>query len=154
MRIKCIIVFLLVILSLNSNIIAYTADNFQFQIANQDNQTQYIKVHLDDLKIENKKVKIDNKYLKYATLTFDIMNTSLEPIELSQMDFEFYQLGKYKKTFLNINEGIYGFLGILDSGESKKVKICIELDDKNESLLLVIKNTNLNQDCTFKNIDI
>lgn len=154
MKIKGIVMLFLVILSLNNDIIVYTADNLKCKIANQNNQAQYIKIYLKDLKIEDEKVKIDEDYIEFATLTFDVINTSLEPIELSQMDFEFYQSGNLKKTFVKTNEGIYGFLGRLDSGETKEVKICVELDNSKENLLLVIKKNNLNQDCIFENIDI
>ncbi len=72
-------------------------------------------------------------------MTFNVINTSLEPLELSQIKYQFYQDNKLQDTFINKNQNIYGFLGKLNSGESKIIKICVSLDNMKEPIVLFDK---------------
>ena len=45
-----------------------------------------------------------------------------------------------KAGFINKNQNIYGFLGKLNSGESKIIKICVSLDNMKEPIVLLINN--------------
>ena len=75
-----------------------------------------------------------------AGLTFTVVNTSLKLLELSDIDYKFYQNNKLQDTFTNKKDNIYGFLGSLESGESKTIKICVSLENIKQPIVFLINN--------------
>ncbi|MBU5336679.1 hypothetical protein [Intestinibacter bartlettii] len=156
MRIKKLTIFLLTVLFLNLNQFIYALDIENYNDTNcLENSTQQINISLKDIELEQKNVEISDDYDKFAILTFNVINTSLEPLELSQIKYEFYQDNKLQDTFINTEQDIYGFLGKLDSGENKIVKICVSLENMKQPIVLFINNDTGNYKYNIKQtIDI
>lgn len=141
MNIKRLGLFLLIILLVSLNNSIYALDEKDYNYTNYlKNSTEQINISLKDIELEQKNVEISDDYDKFAILTFNVINTSLEPLELSQIKYQFYQDNKLQDTFINKNQNIYGFLGKLNSGESKIIKICVSLDNMKEPIVLLINN--------------
>lgn len=141
MQTKKLALFLLTVLFFSLNNYIYALDEKDYNDANYlKNSTEQINISLKDIKLEQKNVDISNNYDKFAILTFNVINTSLEPLELSQIKYQFYQNNKLQDTFINTKQNIYGFLGKLDSGESKTIRICVSLDNMKEPIVLLINN--------------
>lgn len=156
MQIKKLSMFLLTVLFLNLNQSIYALDIENYNDTNcLENSTQQINISLKDIELEQKNVEISDDYDKFAILTFNVINTSLEPLELSQIKYEFYQDNKLQDTFINTEQNIYGFLGKLDSGENKIVKICVSLENMKQPIVLFINNNTGNYKYNIKQtIDI
>ena len=156
MRIKKLTIFLLTVLFLNLNQFIYALDIENYNDTNcLENSTQQINISLKDIELEQKNVEISDDYDKFAILTFNVINTSLEPLELSQIKYEFYQDNKLQDTFINTEQDIYGFLGKVDSGENKIVKICVSLENMKQPIVLFINNDTGNYKYNIKQtIDI
>ncbi|MFQ9286889.1 MAG: hypothetical protein ACLR3X_01630 [Intestinibacter bartlettii] len=64
----------------------------------------------------------------------------MKPLELSDIDYKFYQNNKLQETFTNKEDNIYGFLGSLESGEGKTIKICVSLENIKQPIVFLINN--------------
>ena len=137
-------IFLCSVLCFNSNLFTYSTyaiDKDNIKDTNYfDRYTEQINICLKDVEVKQEDIDISYDYDKFAILTFNVINTSLEPLELSQIKYQFYQDNKLQDTFINKNQNIYGFLGKLNSGESKIIKICVSLDNMKEPIVLLINN--------------
>ncbi|WP_455541977.1 hypothetical protein [Intestinibacter sp.] len=141
MQTKKLALFLSMVLFFHLNQFTYALDVENYSDTNYlKNSTEQINISLKNIEVEQKNIEIDDNYNKFAILTFNVINTSLEPLELSQIKYEFYQHSKLQDTFINTEKGIYGFLGMLDSGESKIVKICVSLDNMKEPIVFLVNN--------------
>ena len=134
-------IFLCSVLCFNSNLFTYAIDKDNIKDTNYfDRYTEQINICLKDVEVKQEDIDISDDYDKFAILTFTVVNTSLKPLELSDIDYKFYQNNKLQETFTNKNQNIYGFLGKLNSGESKIIKICVSLDNMKEPIVLLINN--------------
>ena len=134
-------IFLCSVLCFNSSLFTYAIDKDNIKDTNYfDRYTEQINICLKDVEVKQEDIDISYDYDKFAILTFNVINTSLEPLELSQIKYQFYQDNKLQDTFINKNQNIYGFLGKLNSGESKIIKICVSLDNMKEPIVLLINN--------------
>ena len=126
-------IFLCSVLCFNSNLFTYSTyaiDNDNIKDTNYfDRYTEQINICLKDVEVKQEDIDISYDYDKFAILTFNVINTSLEPLELSQIKYQFYQDNKLQDTFINKNQNIYGIVGKLNSGESKIIKICVSLEN-------------------------
>ena len=134
-------IFLCSVLCFNSNLFTYAIDKDNIKDTNYfDRYTEQVNICVKDVEVKQEDIDISDDYDKFAILTFNVINTSLEPLELSQIKYQFYQDNKLQDTFINKNQNIYGFLGKLNSGESKIIKICVSLDNMKEPIVLLINN--------------
>ena len=141
MNIKRLGLFLLIILLVSLNNSIYALDEKDYNDTNYlKNSTEQINISLKDIELEQKNVEISDDYDKFAILTFTVVNTSLKPLELSDIDYKFYQNNKLQETFTNKEDNIYGFLGSLESGESKTIKICVSLENIKQPIVFLINN--------------
>ena len=141
MNIKRLGLFLLIILLISLNNSIYALDEKDYNDTNYlKNSTEQINISLKDIELEQKNVEISDDYDKFAILTFTVVNTSLKPLELSDIDYKFYQNNKLQETFTNKEDNIYGFLGSLESGESKTIKICVSLENIKQPIVFLINN--------------
>ena len=141
MNIKRLGLFLLIILLVSLNNSIYALDEKDYNDTNYlKNSTEQINISLKDIELEQKNVEISDDYDKFAILTFTVVNTSLKPLELSDIDYKFYQNNKLQDTFTNKEDNIYGFLGSLESGEGKTIKICVSLENIKQPIVFLINN--------------
>ena len=134
-------IFLCSVLCFNSNLFTYAIDKDNIKDTNYfDRYTEQINICLKDVEVKQEDIDISDDYDKFAILTFNVINTSLEPLELSQIKYQFYQDNKLQDTFINKNQNIYGFLGKLNSGESKTIKICVSLENIKQPIVFLINN--------------
>lgn len=117
---------------------------------NKEDNPQELNIYVKDVKVKEQSNKTNSKFNEFAVITLNIINTSLEPIELSNLDFEFYQGNVEQETFIDTENNIYGFLGVLDSGENKTVKICVTLDNKKQAIKFLLKNDQTKDGYYFK----
>ena len=141
MNIKRLGLFLLIILLVSLNNSIYALDEKDYNDTNYlKNSTEQINISLKDIELEQKNVEISDDYDKFAILTFTVVNTSLKPLELSDIDYKFYQNNKLQDTFTNKEDNIYGFLGSLESGEGKTIKICVSLENIKQPIVFLIND--------------
>ena len=112
-------IFLCSVLCFNSNLFTYAIDKDNIKDTNYfDRYTEQINICVKDVEVKQEDIDISDDYDKFAILTFTVVNTSLKPLELSDIDYKFYQNNKLQETFTNKEDNIYGFLGSLESGET------------------------------------
>ena len=134
-------IFLCSVLCFNSNLFTYAIDKDNIKDTNYfDRYTEQINICVKDVEVKQEDIDISDDYDKFAILTFTVVNTSLKPLELSDIDYKFYQNNKLQETFTNKEDNIYGFLGSLESGESKTIKICVSLENIKQSIVFLINN--------------
>ena len=134
-------IFLCSVLCFNSNLFTYAIDKDNIKDTNYfDRYTEQINICVKDVEVKQEDIDISDDYDKFAILTFTVVNTSLKPLELSDIDYKFYQNNKLQDTFTNKKDNIYGFLGSLESGESKTIKICVSLENINHPIVYLINN--------------
>ena len=133
-------IFLCSVLCFNSNLFTYSTyaiDKDNIKDTNYfDRYTEQINICLKDVEVKQEDIDISYDYDKFAILTFTVVNTSLKPLELSDIDYKFYQNNKLQETFTNKEDNIYGFLGSLKKLYLKK-NLCY------------ISNNNNNKCCVF-----
>ncbi len=96
MNIKRLGLFLLIILLVSLNNSIYALDEKDYNDTNYlKNSTEQINISLKDIELEQKNVEISDDYDKFAILTFNVINTSLEPLELSQIKYQFIIISIY-----------------------------------------------------------
>ncbi|MEG0855523.1 MAG: hypothetical protein RSG52_03490 [Terrisporobacter sp.] len=101
-----------------------------------------LNIRICESSVVNDKLKLDRVYNTYAIITMEIFNTGLEDIELSNINTYAYQDNKEIATFIKSeNDECLGFVGTLNSGESKIIKIGVGLHEKNIPLELVFENS-------------
>ncbi len=137
-------IFLCSVLCFNSNLFTYSTyaiDKDNIKDTNYfDRYTEQVNICLKDVEVKQEDIDISYDYDKFAILTFTVVNTSLKPLELSDIDYKFYQNNKLQETFTNKEDNIYGFLGSLESGESKTIKICVSLENIKQPIVFLINN--------------
>ena len=100
-----------------------------------------INVIIKDISIVAEKVKLRRDYDKYAIVTMEVYNTSLDYVDLSNINLKVYQDNNTLETFIKSNESEYvGFVGRLESGENKTIKVCIAVNNQKIPLKLVFSN--------------
>ena len=99
-----------------------------------------IKVEITNMETINSAISLDEIYEVYSIITMDISNTGLDCVELSNINYSVYQGDKKLQTFIQIQNGCLGFVGTLESGERKQIKIGVALEEKNTPLKLVFEN--------------
>ena len=149
-------IFLCSVLCFNSNLFTYSTyaiDKDNIKDTNYfDRYTEQINICLKDVEVKQEDIDISDDYDKFAILTFTLVNTSLKPLELSDIDYKFYQNNKLQETFTNKEDNIYGFLGSLESGESKTIKICVSLENIKQPIVFLINNKCENYKYNIKQI--
>ena len=134
-------IFLCSVLCFNSNLFTYAIDKDNIKDTNYfDRYTEQINICVKDVEVKQEDIDISDDYDKFAILTFTVVNTSLKLLELSDIDYKFYQNNKLQDTFTNKKDNIYGFLGSLESGESKTIKICVSLKNIKLPIVFLINN--------------
>ena len=134
-------IFLCSVLCFNSNLFTYAIDKDNIKDTNYfDRYTEQINICVKDVEVKQEDIDISDDYDKFAILTFTVVNTSLKLLELSDIDYIFYQNNKLQDTFTTKKDNIYGFLGSLESGESKTIKICVSLENIKQPIVFLINN--------------
>lgn len=106
-------------------------------------KTQYndIKINVTDIDIIKEKINIGEIYESSAIISMKVKNHGKENIELSNLDIYPYQGSKPIKYFVSTSkEDIHGFIGNINSGETKDIKMGITLHNTNEPIKLEMKN--------------
>lgn len=146
-------IFLCSVLCFNSNLFTYAIDKDNIKDTNYfDRYTEQINICVKDVEVKQEDIDISDDYDKFAILTFTVVNTSLKLLELSDIDYKFYQNNKLQDTFTNKKDNIYGFLGSLESGESKTIKICVSLENIKQPIVFLINNKYGNYKYNIKQI--
>ena len=146
-------IFLCSVLCFNSNLFTYAIDKDNIKDTNYfDRYTEQINICVKDVEVKQEDIDISDDYDKFAILTFTVVNTSLKLLELSDIDYKFYQNNKLQDTFTNKKDNIYGFLGSLESGESKTIKICVSLENIKQPIVFLINNKCCNYKYNIKQI--
>lgn len=101
-----------------------------------------IKIQIINVETINSAINLDEIYEGYSIITLNVVNTGLDCIELSNIDYSFYQNNKKLETFIESENKFLGFVGTLESGEQKEVKIGLVLAEKNTPIKLFFKNLN------------
>ena len=137
------IIILCVYLGLNNTPHTYNKNNNfkNFIYVNNINEKD-MKIEITNIETINSAINLDEIYEAYSIITLDVVNTGLDHIELSSIDYSFYQNNKKLQTFIQSENECLGFVGIVESGECKKIKIGILLAEKNTPIKLVFKNSN------------
>lgn len=99
-----------------------------------------IKVEITNMETINSAISLDEIYEVYSIITMDISNTGLDCVELSNINYSVYQGDKKLETFIQTQNECLGFVGTLESGERKQIKIGVALEEKNTPLKLVFEN--------------
>ncbi|MEW9080036.1 hypothetical protein [Terrisporobacter glycolicus] len=146
-------------------IVVYTFNNVSYSI-NKNNQFQNslyvnnindkdIKIEITNVETINSAISLDEVYESYSIITMNISNTGLDIVELSNINYSVYQDNKKLQTFIQSQNKYLGFVGTLDSGEQKEVKIGVVLEEKNMPLKLVLENlSDSNKEKIIKVINI
>lgn len=114
-----------------------------------------IKIEIEGLERINSAIKLDETYESYSIITMDITNLGLEYTELSNINCSIYQGEKKLQTFVQSQNDHLGFVGTLKSGESRKIKLGVVLEEKNTPLKLVFENlSNIKREKFIKIINI
>lgn len=114
-----------------------------------------IKIEIADMEIINSAISLDEIYEVYSIITMDISNTGLDCVELSNINYSVYQHDKKLQTFIQTQNECLGFVGTLESGECKQIKIGVVLEEKNTPLKLVFENlSDTKKEKTIKVINI
>lgn len=108
-----------------------------------------IKIEITNVETINSAISLDEIYDSYSIITMDITNTGLDHVELSNINYSVYQDNKKLQTFIQSQNKYLGFVGILGSGEQKKVTIGVVLEKKNKPLKVVFENLS---DCSKQKI--
>ena len=137
------IIILCVSLGLNNTSHTYNKNNNfkNFIYVNNINEKD-IKIEITNIETINSAINLDEIYEAYSIITLDVVNTGLDHIELSSIDYSFYQNNKKLQTFIQSENECLGFVGTVESGERKKIKIGVLLAEKNTPIKLVFKNSN------------
>lgn len=101
-----------------------------------------IKIEITNVETINSAICLDEIYESYSIITMGITNTGLDDVELSNINYSVYQDNKKLQTFIKSQNKYLGFVGILGSGEQKKVTIGVVLEKKNKPLKVFFENLN------------
>ena len=108
-------------------------------IYSNNQEQENLEIEVLDIIIKDEKINVGENYPAYAIVTMEVKNNSLANIELSNFDIYPYQSELPIKYFVSTNkENINGFIGNLDSKESKTVKMGIALKNVQDSIMLKI----------------
>lgn len=100
-----------------------------------------IKIKVKDVEISEQAIKVNEEYKASAILTMNVENMGIDSVELSNIDIYPYQENKPIRYFVNTSkDNITGFIGNLQSGENKDIKIGLTLHNTNEKIKLVFSN--------------
>lgn len=148
MKIKLIISVLLITMLTSINVNAEKFDNYNLNnknineiIANKHD----LDINISNVEIVNHKIKLDKDYNSYAIITMDVFNTGLEEIELSNINTYVYQNHKLLPTFIKSEKDeCLGFVGMLNSGQCKNIKMCVGLEKNNRDIKMVFEDSRIN----------
>lgn len=114
-----------------------------------------IEIEITDMETINSTISLDEIYEVYSIITMDISNTGLDCVELSNINYSIYQGDKKLQTFIQTQNECLGFIGTLESGERKQIKIGVALEEKNTPLKLVFENlSDIKKEKTVKVLNI
>lgn len=114
-----------------------------------------IKIEITDVETINSTISLDEIYETYSIITMDIFNAGLDSIELSNINYSIYQCNKKLQTFIESQNKYLGFIGTIESGQHKEIKIGVILEEKNAPLKLVFENlSDIKKEKTIKVINI
>lgn len=114
-----------------------------------------IKIEISNVEIINNAISLDEIYEAHSIITMDITNTGLDCVELPNINYSIYQGDKKLQTFIQTQNECLGFVGILESGERKQIKIGVALEEKNTPLKLVFENlSDIKKEKTIKVLNI
>lgn len=146
----CLILFTLC--SFNTS---YSNNNLNESLNLNNTNDENVKIEIKNVEIINSAINLDEIYEAYSIITMNIVNTGLDYMELSNINYYFYQNHKKLQTFIQSENGYLGFVGTLESGEEKEIKIGVVLEEKNTPLKLVFENLNdINKEKVIKKINI
>lgn len=100
-----------------------------------------IKIEVLDVDLLKEPVYIDKDYLGSAILTMKITNKGIYDMELSNIDIYPYQGKEPTKYFVKTSDDdVTGFSGNLRSGESKKIKVGVALNNISQPIKMQLSN--------------
>lgn len=99
-----------------------------------------IKIEVNNIETINSAINLDEIYDTYSIIIMNITNTGLDYVELSNINYSIYQGNKKLNTFIDSKNKYLGFVGTLESGECKEIKIGVILEEKDTQLKLVFEN--------------
>ena len=138
--IVCLII-LFVLCSLNNTSYCFNKNNnFKNLLYINNINDKDIKIEIANVETINSTISLDEIYEAYSIITMNITNTGLDHVELSNINYSIYQGDKKLQTFIQSQNKYLGFVGTLESGESKEIKIGVVLEEENASLKLVFEN--------------
>lgn len=130
-------------------------NNLNNSLCLNDINDKNINIEIKNIDTINEVINLDETYDTYSIITMDINNRGLDYIELSNINYSIYQGNKKLETFIESQNKYLGFVGKLESGESKEVKIGVVLEEKNTPLKLVFENlSDIKKEKTIKVINI
>lgn len=129
--------------------------NFKKSISINNIDNKNIKIEIINIETINSAINLDEMYEAYSIITVDITNTGLEYLELANINYSIYQGDKKLQSFIQSQNEYLGFIGTLDSGEKKEIKLGVVLEEKNTPLKLVFENLgDINKEKIIKIINI
>lgn len=143
MKKELIIYILMLIGVFTFNNVSYSINKnnpFQSSIYANNINDKDIKIEITNVETINSAISLDEIYESYSIITMGITNTGLDDVELSNINYSVYQDNKKLQTFIQSQNKYLGFVGILGSGEQKKVTIGVVLEKKNKPLKVVFEN--------------
>lgn len=100
-----------------------------------------IKIKVTNIKIEEEKINVGELYNAFAIVTMDITNYGQNNVELANLNVYPYQGEKPTKYFVTTAENnINGFLGNLNTNESKTIKMGVTLHNIKDPIKLEFSN--------------
>ncbi|SCH38997.1 hypothetical protein [Romboutsia sp. 1001713B170207_170306_H8] len=123
---------------------------------NEDNNkiTEYNNVFINNLNNENievmvkdvsmfkERIDIGDIYDFYAIVTMSVENKGLYDIELCTIDIYPYQGNRETKYFVKTSDDdVKGFIGTVNKGEIKDIKVGVALYNKSENIKLNLVTT-------------
>ncbi len=100
-----------------------------------------VNIEIKKIDLVDEPIEIGQVYDASAVMTINIKNNSYNNIELSNLNVYVYQKNQPTKYFVSTYENeINGFIGYIESGQDKDIKIGVTLHNKNDKVKIELLN--------------